>query len=396
MNKRFCAGLLSAALLLAGMQTLPASADVFETDLWTVRDYEDGTVSVSLKDKTLTEVEVPSEIEGKTITMLEVDGFKDCTALKKVIVPDTVTVIEDYCFYECSALEEINVPKNVRNIGFQAFYGCSSLKGIQIPPSVKEIEAFAFEGCSSLKGVTVAKDSEYYKDENGILFDKSGETLYLYPSALEGDAYTVPASCKTVYDYAFIGNPYLKSVDISHITSLGEDAFYYCTALESLTIPEGIEELDGAVCGKCTALKTVTIPSTVKTIGESCFYGCMALESAELPEGLETVRNYAFFNCPALTSVKLSPNVKSIGDYAFGYYLGSDDKPKRLPDFEIDAAKDTEGFRYCAKNSIKCTGGVTQGSVFLYIVLGTVAAVILATIVIIILQKKYQKEHELN
>ena len=57
MHKRFCAGLLSGVLLLAGMQALPASAEVFETDLWTVRDYEDGTVSVSLKDKTLTEVE---------------------------------------------------------------------------------------------------------------------------------------------------------------------------------------------------------------------------------------------------------------------------------------------------------------------------------------------------
>ena len=396
MHKRFCAGLLSGVLLLAGMQALPASAEVFETDLWTVRDYEDGTVSVSLKDKTLTEVEVPSEIEGRTITMLEVDGFKDCTALQKITVPDTVTVIEDYCFYQCSALEEINVPKNVRNIGFQAFYGCSSLKGIEIPASVREIEAFAFEGCSSLTGVTVAKDNAAYKDENGILFDKSGETLYLYPSALTGDAYTLPPSCKTVYDYAFIGNPYLKTVDISHITSLGEDAFYYCTALESLSVPEGIEELKGSVCGKCAALKTVTLPTTLKSIGESCFYGCMALERADLPEGLETVRNYAFFNCPALTSVKLSANVKTIGDYAFGYYLGGDDKPKRLPDFEIDAAKNTEAFQYCAKNSIRCTGGVTQGSVFLYIVLGIVGAVILATIVLVILQKKYQKDHELN
>ncbi len=396
MNKRFCAGFLAAGLLLSGLQALPASADVFETELWTVRDYEDGTISVSLKDKTLTEVEVPSEIDGKTITMLEVDGFKGCSALQKVTVPDTVTVIEDYCFYECPSLTEINVPAHVKNIGFQAFYGCSSLKTIEIPASVGEIEAFAFEGCTSLTGVKVAKDNPAYKDENGILFDKSGETLYLYPSALEGESYSVPASCKTVYDYAFIGNPYLKNVDISHITSLGEDAFYYCTALESLSIPEGIEELKGALCGKCTALKTVTIPSTVKTVGESCFYGCMALESAVLPEGLETVRNYAFFNCPSLTSVRLTDSVTSIGEYAFGFYLGDDDKPKRLPDFEIDAAKDTEAFRYCAKNSIKCTGGVTQGSVFLYILLSVVAAVIAMTIVLLILQKKYQKEHEIN
>jgi hypothetical protein len=396
MNKRFWAGTLSAVLLLTGMQLLPASASMFDTDLWTVRDYEDGTVSVSLNDKTLTEVEVPSEIEGKTITMLEVDGFKGCTALRKITVPDTVTVIDDYCFYECSALEEINFPEHLRNIGFQAFYGCSSLEGVQIPASVEEIEAFAFEGCSSLKGISVAGKNAAYKDEDGILFDKSGETLYLYPSALEQESYALPTACKTVYDYAFIGNPYLKSVDISGITSLGEDAFYYCTSLESLTIPEGIEELKGSVCGKCAALQTVTLPSTLRSIGESCFYGCMTLESAELPEGLETVSNYAFFNCPALTSVRLSANVTSIGDYAFGFYLDNSDKPKRLPDFEIDAEKNTAAFQYCAKNSIKCTGGVTQGSVFLYIVLGIVGVVILMTIVLLILQKRYQKSHELN
>lgn len=396
MNKRFCAGILTAVLLFAGMPALPASADLVETDLWTIRDYEDGTVSVSLKDKTLTEVEVPAELEGKTITMLEVDGFKDCTALRKVTVPDTVTVIEDYCFYGCTELAEINIPGNVRNIGFQAFYGCAALEGIQIPASVKEIEAFAFEGCSSLRSVSVDKSNAAYKDEDGILFDHSGETLYLYPSAREGESYTLPHSCKTVYDYAFIGNPHLKTVDISGITSLGEDAFYYCTALESLAVPEGIEELKGSVCGKCESLKSVTLPSTLKTIGESCFYGCMALASAKLPEGLESVKNYAFFNCPSLTSVRLTGNVTSIGDYAFGFYLGDDDKPKRLPEFEIDAEKNTEAFRYCAKNSIKCTGGVTQSAVFLYIVLGIVAVVIVLTIVLVILQKRYQKAHELT
>ena len=394
--RRGFAALLTAGMLLCGVHSLPASAEMYEEEMWVIRDYEGGVYSISCSDKTITEVEIPSEVNGMTISMVEVDGFKDCTALKKVIVPDTVTVIEDYSFYNCPALEEINIPKTVKNIGFQAFYGCASLKSMDIPASVKDIEAFAFEGCTSLVGVNIAADNPAYKDENGILFDKSGETLYLYPSALEQESYTVPKSCKTVYDYAFIGNPYLKNVDISGITSLGEDAFYYCTSLEALDIPEGIEELKGSLCGKCEKLRRVSIPSTVKKIGESCFYGCMSLESCELPENLETVSNYAFFNCPSLTSVRLTKNVTKIGDYAFGFYMGDDSKPKRLPDFEIDAEKNTEAFQYCAKNSIKCTGGVTQGSVFLYIVIGIVAAVIVITIVIIIIQKQIQKKYELN
>ena len=388
------ATILTAGLACCAVSAVPAAAEDYQDEMWTVRDYENGTISVSCNDKTITEIEIPSEIHGMTITMVEVDAFKDCTALRKVTVPDTVTVIEDYSFYNCTALEEINIPEHVNNIGFQAFYGCASLTEMQIPAAVREIEAFAFEGCSALKGVTVAGDNPAYKDENGILFSKDGETLYLYPSALEGDSYVVPKTCKTVYDYAFIGNPYLKNVDISGITSLGDDAFYYCTALESLTVPEGIEELKGAACGKCAALKNVQLPSTLKAIGESCFYGCMALETCDLPDSLETVYNYAFFNCPSLTSVRLTKNVTKVGDYAFGFYLGDDNQPKRLPDFEIDAERNTAAFDYCVKNSIKCTGGVTQGSTFLYIVLGIVAVVIIITIVIIVLQKRYQKRLE--
>ena len=395
MIKKICAALLTAGLALCGIQGFSAAAEKAD-ELWTVRDYEDGTVSVTCNDKTVTEVTVPSVIDGKTITMLEVDGFMNCTALKKVTIPDTVTVIDDYCFYQCSALEEINIPKNLKNIGFQAFYGCSSLKEMHIPASVKEIEAFAFEGCTSLAGVDVAEKNPAYKDENGILFDKNGEILYLYPSALEDESYTVPASCTEIYDYAFIGNPYLKNVDISGITKLGDDAFYYCTALEAITVPEGIEELEGAVFGKCESLRSVKLPSTLKKIGESCFYGCFALEQCELPEGLESISNYAFFNCPSLTSVRLTKNTAFIGNYALGWYMGDDDQPKRLPDFTVDAEDNTAAFDYCVKNSIKCTGGVTQGTVFLYIILGVVAAVVVITIIIIIVQKKIQKKYELN
>lgn len=386
--------LTAAGLLTAGWQCLPAAADE-EDSLWTLRDYEDGVVSVSCNDKTVTELTVPEVIDGKTITMLEVDGFKDCTALKKITVPETVTVIEDYCFYECSALEEINIPKNLKNIGFQAFYDCSSLTEMQIPASVEEIEAFAFEGCSSLTGLHVASGNANYKDEDGILFDKNGETLYLYPSANPAEEYTVPAECKTVYDYAFIGNPYLKNVDISGITSLGRDAFYYCTALKSITVPEGITLLDGSVFGKCAALRSVSLPSTLTEIGESCFLGCFALEEIEIPETVEAIRNYAFFNCPALNRVKLTGNVTTIGDYAFGFYLDEDSKPKPLPAFEMEADNGTAAFDYCVKNSVKCTGGVTQGVVFVYIVLGVIGAVILATVILLLVQRKRRKQYEL-
>lgn len=391
---RWVALFAAAGLLMAGAQSIPAAAE--EEELWYVREYEGGIVSVACNDQTVTEVTVPSEIDGKTITMIEVDSFKDCTALTKVTIPDTVTVIEDYAFYSCTALHDINIPRNLENIGFQAFYGCSALEEITIPASCTDIEAFAFEGCSSLKGIRVSEDNTAYKDEDGILFDKSGETLHLYPSANPAESYDIPQGCTTVYDYAFIGNPYLKSVDLTGVTSLGEDAFYYCTALERMEIPGSITELKGSVFGGCAALTSVSLPQGLTSIGEGCFYNCVQLSEVEIPESVQSVGNYAFFNCPSLTRLHLTKNTGSIGKYAFGFYLGEDESLKRLPDFEIDAMDDTAAFTYCAENSIKCTGGVTQGTVFIYIIVGVILLTVILTIVIVVVQKRIQKRYELN
>lgn len=397
MRDRIAALLASAGLLLAGAQSLPAAADGKSADgMWYVREYEGDVVSVSCEDKTVTEVTVPSEIDGKTVNMIEVDAFKDCTQLTKVTVPDTITVIEDYSFYECSSLQEINIPRSVKNIGFQAFYGCTSLTALNIPADCTDIEAFAFEGCSSLTGIHVAADNTAYHDEDGILFDKTGETLILYPSANPQTQYALPASCTSIYDYAFIGNPYLESVDISGVKEIGEDAFYFCTALKTAAIPDGITELKGAMFGKCESLESVQLPEGLTTIGESCFYHCMALRECDIPESVQTIGNYAFFNCPSYTQIHLTKNTTAIGDYALGFYLGDDGNPKRLPEFTVDAQDNTAAFDYCVKNSIRCTGGVTQNTVFIYIVVGVVVFVLIATITILIVQKRIQKRYELN
>ena len=398
-NKPKAAAFLTACgLFLAGLSILPVSADngVSKDGKWYLREYPDDVISVSIQDKTVTEVEIPSVIDGKTITMVEVDGFKDCVNLKSIKIPDTVTVIEDYAFYQCSSLEEVNIPQSVKNIGFQAFYGCASLKEMKIPAATDNIEAFAFEGCSSLPAVEISEQNPAYKSENGIFFDKEGKILYLYPSAMQGTSYTVPEGCEEIYDRAFIGNPYLEHVEMRGISKLGEDAFYYCTSLKAATVPEGIDVLKGSVFGNCTSLQNVYLPSSLTEIGDSCFYNCLGLSVCEVPESVRKIGKYAFFNCPGLTRIRLTKNTETIGDYSLGWYMGEDQKPKRLPDFTVDAEDNTAAFVYCAENSIRCTGGVTQSTVFLYIILGVVALVIILTIVIIVVQKKIQKRYELN
>ena len=397
--------------LLAGMLTgiclcssFPANAEditvsenfTSEDGLWTCHDYGDGTVSVTCTDNTVTEAVIPSEIKGHVINMVELDCFKDNPNLKKVTLPETITVLEDYAFYLCSGLEEINIPEKLKKFGFQTFYGCSSLKEITVPATVEEIEGFTFEGCNSLEAVHVEKGNAVYKDEDGILFTADGSELILYPSAKQGTSYKVPENCKKLESYAFMANTYLEEIDISNVSEIGGDVFYYCTALKSMTIPEGVTTLNGAVFGNCTSLESVSLPSTLESIGSGCFFNCLKLSSVAIPDSVTTISSNAFFNCASLTSVKVSANVTTIGDYAFGFYSNQDEKPEHLPDFTLDAENGTPAFDYAYKFGVKCTGGITQGIVFVYIMIGIVAVVILAVIGLLIIQKRIQKRHELT
>ena len=390
------AGLCCLTAVSAYAQEVMQTTGGYSPDgLWYYNDYGDGTVSVVCQDNTIEEAVVPSEIDGHKITMIELDCFKDNANLKKVTLPDTITVLEDYAFYLCSGLEEINIPDSVEKFGFQTFYGCAKLKEISVPAGLTEIEGYTFDGCTALEAVHVHQKNQNYKDEDGILFTKDGSDLILYPAAKTGKQYTVPENCKKLEGYAFMANTSLEQIDISPVTEMGEDVFYYCTALQSMTIPEGITMLTGAVFGNCTALKSVTLPETLEVIGSGCFYNCIQLAEITIPDSVTTINSNAFFNCASLTKIRVSQNVKTIGDYAFGFYSSEEEEKKLLPDFELDADNGTEAFAYAVKFNVRCTGGVTQGIVFVYVMIAVVAVVIISVIVLVIVQKQKQKQREL-
>ena len=106
--------------------------------------------------------------------------------------------------------------------------------------------------------------------------------------------------------------------DVSYqVTSIGYQAFYYCSGLTSITIPESVTNIGNGAFSGCSRLTSITIPESVTSIGDFAFYECSRLTSITIPESVTSIGNSAFYGCSGLTSVTIPESVTSIGDYAF-------------------------------------------------------------------------------
>ncbi len=101
------------------------------------------------------------------------------------------------------------------------------------------------------------------------------------------------------------------------VTSIGDGAFCWCSALTSVAIPSSVTSIGNRVFEGCSGLTNVTIPSSVTSIGESAFDGCSALTSVTIPSSVTSIGDYAFFGCSVLTSVAIPSSVTSIGNRVF-------------------------------------------------------------------------------
>ncbi|MBR4046114.1 MAG: leucine-rich repeat protein [Alistipes sp.] len=129
---------------------------------------------------------------------------------------------------------------------------------------------------------------------------------------------TIPDSVTEIQNYAFADCTSLASVTIpDSVTAIGDYAFNYCTSLTSVTIPDSVTAIGEGAFQQCKSLTSVTIPDSVTKIGYYAFYACTSLASVTIPDSVTTIGESAFYLCYSLTSVTIPDSVTGIGAVAF-------------------------------------------------------------------------------
>ena len=152
--------------------------------------------------------------------------YSNGTILKTVQLPSSLETIGNYAFEECDQLEELTIPKNVTHIGDEAFRNCRALKTVILSKSFGDFRADIFDGCNSLTTIKVDEDNPFYSFRDGILFSKSGDTIFYVPGGKNIKEYEIPDDVKIIADQAFIECCSLKKISIpATVESIGNKIF---------------------------------------------------------------------------------------------------------------------------------------------------------------------------
>ncbi len=125
--------------------------------------------------------------------------------------------------------------------------------------------------------------------------DETAKTAAVEPTG--GDTYTgditIPASI------TYEGNTYI-------VTAINGKAFWDCSDITSITIPDGVTSIGSYAFAFCTSLSSITLPASVTTIEEKAFYRCIVLTGTlTIPAGVTSIGAAAFAGCMGITAISV-------------------------------------------------------------------------------------------
>ena len=299
------------------------------------------------------------------VTAIGENAFYNCDNLTSIFIPNTVTAIRDNAFYMCSGLTTIDIPNSVTAIGENAFAGCNGLTAVYIPNNLTTIGKFAFSHCTKLTGITIP-NSVTTIDE-GAFFFCTGLTSITIPNSVTAIGYRAFARCSgltsiqvesgnAVYDSREDCNAIIetaentiilgcqKTVIPNSVTGIGEEAFWACTNLTSITIPNSVTSIGDGAFSSCINLTDICIPNGVTSIGKYVFSDCSKLATVIIPRTISTIGDYAFISSGLTDMYCYAEQLPEIGSSIFQdtYHRAT----LHVPANSVDAYSNAEQWKY--------------------------------------------------
>ena len=174
-------------------------------------------------------VNIPSEVNGFTVTAIGKAAFRELRNITAVTIPNSVVTMERSVFDDCSNLISVSIPGSVTSIGVRLF-----------------------TGCQKLTSVMVANDNPVYDSRNNC-----------------------NAIIETATNKLIVGS--IASVIPESVVTIGPRAFEDIRGMVSVVIPEGVTGIEELAFVDCSDLKEVTLPSTLASISMNAFLECPSI-----------------------------------------------------------------------------------------------------------------------
>ena len=274
----------------------------------------------------LNSVTIPS-----TLDIISQEAFYKCTGLTSLVLPEGVKAVYKDAFYGCSGLTSVSLPQSLTSIGIRAFFGCSGITSLTIPSGVTTLESSSFSMCSSLTSVNVkasptTMNFNFDDTVQEITFDCDSVTP-MSPDEIENVILT--DKVRVIGQEAFKQRDKLTAEGIHFGKGLKQidfRAFYECSSITSIVLPEGLEILNRPFEG-CRNLESVTIPKSLK-VSYYAFEYCNKLTAIHISDlaawcgilldgGLFSDKRRLYLNGEEIVNMRIPDGVTAISDYAF-------------------------------------------------------------------------------